>query len=280
MAIEQGGTGGSPNFVWDYHSKFRVEFPKAPNFELILVGAELTQSMDEHDRLSLHFKGTPFKPETSLIAGDPVIFTYWSGKLQSKFYGHIGSVDPTSSIQGGNLTINCVSASYLLKDTDQKIYKKVTADQVVAKIAKKHGMSAVTQRHPRVRAMVVQAGQSDWQICRRLAKQCGFALRADNTTITFVSKDKIFQTNRKSAPYFKYVDNSIGGVITRADRLSGTILAFSAQISDEAPELGTRINRVVTGYNHDTGTAIETLHPASAPDNTKGVVTPNEDYFL
>jgi hypothetical protein len=283
MATSYSRTPDQKNFVWSSNAKdseFDASFPKAPDMELVLIGAELLQDPNEHDRLVLHYKGKPANKKESIVSGDPVIFTFRSGKLKSTWNGYIYHIRQDHSLQGGNTDVVCVGASWVLKNTDQKIYKNVTADQVVSKIAKKYNMAAVTQRDPRVRAQVSQSGQSDWQLCKSLAKQNGFALRAENTTIIFVSKDKIYQSKKNSAPYFNYVDNQVGGVVPAALRMTGTILSFEPIISDHAPENSSRIDRVVSGVNTNTGAAVKATHAhVVPPKGNSGVVIPNKSYF-
>jgi len=263
-----------------YFSTFKVEFPNTPKLELILVGAELYQSIEQHDRLVLHFKGKPFLKETVIKSDDPVKFTYTTGKVEEVFTGYVYDLDPEDDADSNNTHVICIGASYVLKNTDQKIYKTVTADQVVQKIATKYGMKAVTQRHPRVRSTIVQAGQSDWQLARSLAKQTGFALKAENTTIFFVSKNKLFTKSKPGAPYFVYVDTEVGGVTTKPERALGTVISFTAQISDSSPDVGGKVDRVITGYNERTGAVIETKHKLKDFNfEDKGVVVPNEEYF-
>lgn len=280
--METSPTIAQKNFVYQsaaYSSSFSVEFPKLQSLELILIGAELHQDMMEHDRLVLHFKGKPFVESTSIASPDPVKFTYSADNVTKVFNGYVHTVEAINGINGSNTDVICVSASYLLKDSDQQVYTNVTADQVVSKIAAKHSMSATTQRHPRVRNMIVQAGQTDWQICTRLAKQTGFALRTENTTITFVSKDKIYSDRKASAPYFFYVDNPINGVITRADRSYGTIFSFHPLVSDDSPELGIKVDRII-GVTSSVNATTQIKTPLKAPKVSKGVVVPNASYFL
>jgi hypothetical protein len=276
-------TPDQKNFVWNSNAKdseFIASFPKAPDMELILIGSELYQNPEEHDRLILHYKGKPATKKNAIISGDPIIFTYRSGKLTSTWNGYVHHVRQDNSFQGGNTDIVCVGASWVLKDTDQKVYKNVTADQVISKIVKKHSMQAVTQRDPRVRSQISQSGQSDWQLCRSLAKQTGFALLAENTTITFVSKNKIYQSKKSSAPYFNYVDNENSAVTPGMLRMTGTILSFEPMISDQAPEKGARLDRVISGSNTNTGAAIKTTHVHPSPTaGNSGVVIPNKPYF-
>ena len=271
------------NFVWNSsasNSSFTVSFPKAPDMELILMGAELYQDAEEHDRLVLHFKGHPLTKKNALISGDPVEFVFTSNKLKSTWQGYIHHINQPNTWQGGNTDVVCVGASWVLKETDQKVFKDVTADQVVTRIAKFVGMEAVTQRHPRVRKSIVQAGQSYWQLLRSLAKQTGFALLTENTTITFVSKDKIFQNKKKSAPYFNYVSSEVDGVVPRELKLTGTVLSFKPMISDNSPEMGIRVDRVMSGTSSQTGTTIKTTHIKPKTSTNTGVVIPNERYFL
>ena len=265
-----------------FFTTYKVEFPKTPDLDLDigLVGAELYQTAEEHDRLVLHFKGKPSNKDTTIAYGDPVVFEYQSGKVAYKFYGTVYRLDTKNTQQANNLDVICISASAELKNTDQNIYKNVTADQVVTKVASQNGMKATTQRHPRVRKAITQAGQSYWQLLRRLAKQTGFALRAENTTIIFMSKDKIYQTKKKNASYFNYIDGSVTGTVTKPERLFGTIISFHPKLSDNSAELGTRVDRVITGINQKSGDPIETLHTAKEYDKeSKGIVVPGEDYF-
>jgi hypothetical protein len=261
---------------------FSVNFPKAPEMELILIGAEFYQDIEQHDRLVLHFKGKPFVKGTELKYGDPVVFKFESEKVKRNFSGTIHIVDPKNSMKANTTDVVCVGASAKLKNPDAKVYTNITADQAVTKIAKKHGMKAVTQRHPRKRKSIVQTGDvTDWQMLRRLAKQTGFALLAENTTITFMSKAKIYDSNKAKAPYFLYVDDPNGGVATKWDRNLGTITTFNAHLSDESPETGINVNRVMTGVHEKTGKVIKTKHPKEKVDlYSKGAAVPGETFIL
>lgn len=283
MAIEPTDSANLMYLEKASQYNFVAKFPKTPGIsdDIRLVSADLIQVAEEHDRLLLKFKGRPNEKTTVLAYGDPVEFTYSSGVNEYVFTGHIYSIDPQNTPQVSNLDIVCISSSgFVLKNTNQAIYENVTADQVVEKICRKNGLKAVTQRHPRVRLGITQAGQSDWQLMRRLAKQTGFALRAENTTIFFMSKDKIYNSKKKSAPYFYYGDASEVGLVTKAERAYSSIFYFYPYVSDNSAELGSRVDRVITGINEKTGEIIETKHPAKTfEEESRGVVIPGEDYF-
>jgi hypothetical protein len=255
----------------------KVTFQKSPDFPLVLLSAKLTQEMDAHDILVLKFAGKVNEQDSTVVSGDPVTFTWSSGLEQSTFVGYVHSIKPTT-LEDNDTEIYCVSPSYLLKNTDQKIYKSVTADTVVSKIAAKYGLKAVTQRHPRVFSSIAQAGQSDWQLLRSLAKQTGFALKTEKTTIYFMSKDKLTSSSKLSAPYF-YVED-INPSSTVASQF-GTIYSFKPFISDEAPDMfGATVDRVVSGIHQTTDAPISTTH-ASKPGSksTLGAVTPSQAYL-
>jgi len=272
------------NFVWkdeSTQSSFAVTFPNAPDMDLILIGAELHQDIEAHDRLVLHFKGHPFINRSPITGGDPVQFVFRGVNESSTWNGYVHHIKQVNTHQGGNTDIICVGASWVLKETAQKIYKTTTSDKVVTAIANAHGFEAITQRDPRPRDSVVLAGQSYWQLIKRLANQNGNAFRCENTTIYFVSKDKIYQSKLNSAPYYFYVDSEVDGAIPRELRMTGSIINFTPVVSDQAPEMGVRVDRVVTGLNHNTGVVIKTVHPHKAPTSSpSGVVVPSPGYFL
>lgn len=254
-----------------------VKFPLTPYFSLTFMTATLEQEFDSHDRLVLTFAGKIEDSASFVGSGDPVEFTYSGAGKTTTWVGYVHKVVPQTVMD--NITkIVCVSPTYLLKTTTQKIYKKVTADQVVEKVCKKYGLKAVTQRHPRVFATIGQAGQSDWQLLRRLAKQTGFGLKIKGTTVYFMSKDKIASASKARASYF-YKEGAAPTV--RSISVMGTILDFKPQISDEAPDLiGATVDRVVSGLHQTNDKAITTKHKANpSKKKTKGTVTPNKKYL-
>jgi hypothetical protein len=252
-------------------------FPNSPDFPLVLLSATLTQELDSHELLILSFAGKVNEQESTVLSGDPVEFIWSSGLEKTTFIGYVHSIKP-SVINENATEVYCVSPSYLLKNTDQKIYKTTTADAVVSKVAAKYGLKAITQRHPRVFSSITQAGQSDWQLLKMLAKQTGFALKTEKTSIYFMSKDKLSSASKASAPYF-YVE-TINLSSTTATAM-GTIFDFKPLISDEAPDMfGATVDRVVSGIHQTNDTPISTTH-SSKPGSkaTLGVVVPSSAYL-
>jgi hypothetical protein len=272
-------------YIWRsdvYGASYKVEFPNLPSIEFLIMSAELKQSIEEHDMLIIRVKGKPSKKETQLAYGDPVKFTYRSGKTKSVFVGKVDRIYQTGGVSGvTNTIIKCISASACLKDSTQEIHTNVTADQVVSKVCSRFGLSSVVQRDPRVRKAIVQSGQTYWQLFRSLAKQTGFALRAENTTVTFCSKDKITASKKNQAPYFYYVDNKSNATVSPLERALGSILYFRPTITDASPEAGVKVDRVISGKSQNGKQTIKTVHPhIDKKTPQKGAVKPSEDYFL
>jgi hypothetical protein len=255
----------------------KVVFPKTPNVDLALITASITSEMHAHESLTLNFAGKINSSTNAIISGDPVVFTWNSGKIERTYLGYVTQVNPTTVAD--NMTrIVCLSPTYLLKDANQKIFKNVTADMVVKKIAEKYGLNAVTDKHPRIFPTIVQAGQTDWQILRRLAKQTGFTLVVVNTTIYFVSKNRLANASRSSAPYF-YVNKT--NPASRIATKLGTIYSFQPIISDESPDMpGAVVDRAVSGINAITGLPIDITHGYSTNNERgNGIIVPNERFF-
>ena len=264
-----------------YGVKFKVNFPKAPEMELILIGAEFHQTAAEHERLVLHFKGKPFVRGTELNYKDPVIFIFESGKVKRTFQGKIHKVYPEGTTKVGNTDVVCVGTSSNLKNKHSRTFTNTTADAVVKKVAAANKMTPKTQRHPRKKKSIVQTSDNtDWEFLRRLAKQTGFCLIAENSTLTFMSKDKVYESTKKTAPYFNYVDDPNGGVATKWDRNTGTLLGFKANLADSSPETGVGVNSVVTGVDEKTGKILKSKHLKKKEPTNKGAATPGKDFFL
>lgn len=254
----------------------KVTFPLSPSFNLVFLTATLEQKFDSHDTLVIKYAG---KIEDSLNfvgSGDPVKFEYSGAGATYEWVGYVHKIVP-STVTENATTIICISPTYLLKTTKQKIYKKVTADQVVQKVCKQYGLKAVTQRHPRVFSSIGQAGQSDWQLLRRLAKQTGFGLKVNGTTVYFMSKDKLSSASADRAPYF-FKENAAA---VRTIASMGTLVDFTPQISDEAPDMvGATVDRVVSGLHSTNNKTIATKHKIQpTKKKTKGTVTPNKKFL-
>jgi hypothetical protein len=254
-----------------------VRFPLSPTFDLVFLSAKLEQEFNSHDRLVIKYAGKVEDTLNFVGSGDPVEFEYSGAGYKKTWVGYVHKIIP-STVSENATTIICISPTYLLKTTRQKIYKNVTADQIVQKVCKQYGLKAVTQRHPRVFSTIAQAGQSDWQLLRRLAKQTGFGLKVTGTTVYFMSKNKLSSasTNNASVFFKETAAPTVRGIASM-----GTLIEFTPQISDEAPDMvGATVDRVVSGLHSTNNKTIATKHKIQpAKKKTKGTVTPSKKFL-
>jgi phage protein D len=232
-----------------------VSFPKS-SFKLALVHASLIKKPGHHDVLNLEYAGRMVKGNQLLHGGDPVKFVYGVKGTRKVWYGYVHHVVPTTLNYGAVTRVVCVGATWSLKNTEQKIYKNVTADQVVAKIVKSAGLKADTQRHPRVLPTVSNTGQSQWQLIRRLANQTGFALSTENMVVRFKPKDAIFVESLSKGLYFRYHDERVPAMATYS-----SIFNFQVVMAENSPEIeGGTVSRVVSGIHAQTDEVMTTKH--------------------
>lgn len=151
----------------------------------------------EHDYARVYFRDWNAALSKSR-PGSPIII-----KLKNKeFFGYVHDVRGHQDSNSNFTEVGIIGASYVMRQGSQEVYKNVTADQVVVKIAKKYGFSYKVTPHPRVYPQISQAGLTDWELMVKLAKQCGYFLRAENTSIYFQPLTQDFEEYIYEAPIF------------------------------------------------------------------------------
>jgi len=160
--------------------------------------------------------------------GIPVDFEIKDPKGVKKFYGYVHHVEPSKTPGSDNVTVVVIGASYLLKQARQEVYKNITASELAISIAKRYNFSYGVIPHPRVYPQIAQSGQSDWQLLVRLAKQCGYSLRAENTELYFKPLDEDFSAYKGEALrfYMNDANNPEGSTIYSFKPIVGETLSF------------------------------------------------------
>ena len=133
-----------------------------------------------HDYTRIYFRDWNVK-ESLIKPGTPIIVTI----AKKKFHGYIHDVKSFQDNNRNFTEVGIIGPSYVMRQSSQTIYKNVTADQVIVKIARKYGFAFKVTPHPRVYPQISQAGLTDWELMVKLAKQCGYFLRAENTELYF-----------------------------------------------------------------------------------------------
>lgn len=177
----------------------------------------------------------------SVKPGIPVDVLIKDQNNTKKFYGYVHHIEPKKSPGSDNITVVVIGASYVFKQAKQEVYKNVTASDVAIKLAKEHNFSYGVTPHPRVFPQISQSGQSDWQLLVRLARQCGYSLRAENTELYFQPLTEDFTTFRYEAQtfYMNDANNPEGSTIYSFKPIVGETLSF-----DEGAKSATAVSGI------------------------------------
>lgn len=204
-----------------------VTFPTSDSPPYQTYEATLTHNRYEHEILKVSFWdwGTDYD---SIASGSPIKATLSaSGKVRD-FVGYVSHVTPTVRAGRHVTEVVAVGASYLMKNEGQAVYKDLTADAIVKKIAAKYNFACKAIPHGRVYPQVAQSGHTDWELIVRLAKQCGYTVRVQNTELYFEPLLEDFTSYKAQALTF---------IRTMADDFINktTIFDFTPVVGDAVP---------------------------------------------
>lgn len=178
-----------------------VNFRDVANKPTYVYSATLYQDRYKHELVDLVFRDWDIDYD-NVLPGSPVSILFKGVNSVKNFYGYVHHLEPKRT-PGTNFTnVTLIGASYVFKSTNQDVYRNTTADQVIKKLATKHKFVCYAEPHNRVYPQISQSGQSDWELIIRLAKQCGYTVRTENTELYFQPMLKDFTDYRESAPVF------------------------------------------------------------------------------
>ena len=160
-----------------------------------------THARYEHETLTIYFLIWDV-PSEAVSSGTPISITLSGFHSSRTINGYIHHITPDFSPDKKYVEVTVIGASYPLKQQGQKVWVNSTADMVVADIARKHNFSYIATPHPRVFEQISQAGMSDWELLVKLAKQCGYSFKANNTTLLFQPLTQEFTELRQQASYY------------------------------------------------------------------------------
>jgi hypothetical protein len=145
-------------------------------------------------------------------------------------HGYVHDIQGEQSTSKNFTKIGFIGASFVMKQSSQKIYRNMSADQIVAEIAQKYKFAYKVTPHPRIYEQASQAGLTDWEFMVKLARQSGYFLRAENTEIYFHPLTEDFTTLITEALSFQKGDGGFKPV--------NPIYNFKPIISETIKHLG------------------------------------------
>lgn len=179
----------------------------------------------EHELLTIRF--IDWSPTYDSISdGTPVTVTLKGIGSSRTFNGYVNHIIPDLSPDKNYVDITFIGASRVFKQQSQRVWTNTTADQVIADFANANNFSYIAVPAPRVYDQISQSGMSDWELMVKLAKQNGYSLKADNTTLIFQPITQEFTDMRQEAAYY-----SMSGLESKATG----IYSFTPMIGEAIP---------------------------------------------
>lgn len=184
-------------------SNFSVKFPAVSLLSqpTRVYKVYLKQKAYEHDYGKIYFKDWNVDI-LRVRPGSPMLLT-----LENKeFAGYVHDVRTYQDNNSNFTEVGFIGASYLMRQANQQVFQNATSSDVAEKLAKKYGFAYKITPHPRVYKQISQAGMTDWELLVKLAKQSGYAVHVENTTLYFQPILKEFEDYILEAPTFSKVD--------------------------------------------------------------------------
>jgi phage protein D len=225
-----------------------VKFPETSLGISTVYNARLIQSHYHHEILIIEFKDWGLEYDV-ISPGTAVAVQIVDETSKKDFYGYVHHVKLKRTPATNFSEVTFVGGSFPMKQQRQEIYKDKTADQVINSIATDYDFVCYSVPHPRIFPQISQAGMSDWAFMAKLAKQCGYSLRTENTELYFQPMLEDYKNLRAEAPSF---------IMRSSSHPAGsTIYSFEPTISESIEYEGAWKSAVaVSGVSSVSGEAM------------------------
>lgn len=235
-------------------SWYLAEFPLVSGDVPFYKGVKVIQRQGAHDLVEIPFEGVVADLDQSYVTGAPVRLTWGNRYGQSVFVGYIHHTRQDLQIKHPRTYVVCLGASYPLLEVRQRAFEDVSADLVASLLARNQSLNADVDPHPRVYPVVMQDTISDWALLQRLARETGYVLRMEGTTLQFVSRARVEAYYRPRAQVY-YQNRSA----TANLQALNTVVSFTPLVGDFFPQTGsTNTTKTVTLVDPMTGMTIQT----------------------
>jgi phage protein D len=206
----------------------------------------------------------------SIKPTDPVRCIIRGKDSTREFVGYIHDIKPDISPGKQFVELTLIGASYKLKQARQRVYYDTTASQVVKQIATENNFSVTNvEDHPRVYPQIVQAGHTDLELMTKLAKQCGYTLRIQNTSVYFEPLTAEYTRGRASSPSFIMRESN--------DPRGSTMYSFKLLLGESTKYADAYKSNVQIGGVDPSSASVSLVVNADRPEITRE--TSSVEYF-
>lgn len=182
-------------------NEFSVSFPNTRLKPGRVYKLLYRQKAYEHDYARVYFRDWDFDILRAR-PGTPMLINIEGKELA----GYVHDIRSHKDNNSNFTEVSFIGASYVMRQASQKLYSNLTASAVAERIAKKYGFAYKIVPHPRVYRQISQAGMTDWELLVKLAKQCGYAVHVENTTLFFQPLLQEFEEFISEAQTFSKID--------------------------------------------------------------------------
>lgn len=201
---------------------FKITFPTFSATRPVQPSlVQLVQRQGAHEILTLEFRNTLPSWMLSVKTGIPVKLEWSQGRQSNTWVGYVSFISKESSAQRSQpMTIRCVGASFVLKQSVQRVFRNKTIQDVARQIAQENGMSFVGDSIPnevRYEQLVI-AGESYWEWLQLNASYIGCVVYVTGTRMFFKRITSLINLGSTNVPILQMWDTAIPSTAVGVDR--------------------------------------------------------------
>lgn len=249
---------------------FTVDFPTLMVPPTQGYSLESRHGLYEHETITIKFMDSGVTYD-SISDGTPATIAINGVNGTRQFNGYVHHITPDISPSKNYVDITFIGASKVFKQQSQRVWTNATADQVIADLATSHGFSYIAVPHARVFDQISQSSMSDWEMMVKLAKQCGYILKANNTNIIFQPLTQDYTESRHQAAYY---------LLRGLDSRHTGIYSFSPMIGEYVPyQDSKKASTTIAGVNRESAVAHSHTNQGQISQTRKNYIAPIYDHY-
>jgi phage protein D len=248
-----------------YGNAFEVTFPDFPGFDQTPYSFTLIQKMGHHDTVQLFYSSLNINYLKAFSSGVAVEVRWSNDAATGVFLGYVTDLDyPTSSAIQKPLTITCSGTSFPLKEKLHKIWKNVTASEVVTQIAIFNKLKPVVTQSDVRFPQISFSGHSQWEKLQELSKRMGYACQVYGVELHFHPIDVMLNRFLTIMPVMAFLDQTV----TPMNQFASQTLDHFESVQGDLGEFqgNSKATKVLGGVDPLTGK----LYKTTANPNTVG----------
>lgn len=198
--------------------------PQAVRMEVSSVQIDMANFM--HEMATILVRNQRISSAT-LTDGSPVRISFTDGLAEREFVGYIHHIQGSIDRQVDTTKVVCIGATYILKQSQQSVFRNLSATAVAAEVCERNRLSHYITPNSRMFDQLVQAGETDWKFLVYLANLIGYTVYPDGASVVFEPRLRSWTDSSNSTQRF---------LLTRqGDPRKGSMFEFSPTTGTTLP---------------------------------------------